>query len=103
MWEDHDRGLLGVETYFTGRQPLDDNPYRAEGRRQVHLGVLGELRRGAWSVFVNFENLLDVRQTDYDPLVRPERAPSGRWTVDAWAPVEGFAVNGGVRLRLGGH
>jgi iron complex outermembrane receptor protein len=103
MWEDHDRGLLGVETYFTGRQPLDDNPYRAEGRRQVHLGVLGELRRGAWSVFVNFENLLDVRQTDYDPLVRPQRAPSGRWTVDAWAPVEGFAVNGGVRLRLGGH
>ncbi len=103
MWEDHDRGLLGVETYYTGRQPLDDNPYRAEGRRQVHLGVLGELRKGAWSVFLNLENLLDVRQTKHDPLVRPSRAASGRWTVDAWAPVDGFTANGGVRLRLGGH
>jgi outer membrane receptor for ferrienterochelin and colicins len=103
MWEDHDRGLLGVEAYFTGRQPLDENPYREEGRTHVHLGVLGELRRGNVSVFLNAENLLNVRQTRYDPLVRPQRTPGGRWTVDAWAPLEGFVVNGGVRIRLGGH
>jgi outer membrane receptor for ferrienterochelin and colicins len=101
MWEDHDRGLLGVEAYYTGRQALDDNPYRTEGRAHLHLGVLGELKRDGWSVFLNAENLLDVRQTDYDPLVRPSRAPDGRWTVDAWAPIEGLVVNGGVRIWFG--
>jgi iron complex outermembrane receptor protein len=103
MWEDHDRGLLGVEAYYTGRQDLDDNPYRSEGRPLVHLGILGELRRGAFSVFLNAENLLNVRQTEYDPLVRDHRAPDGRWTVDAWAPLEGFTLNGGMRVRFGAH
>jgi outer membrane receptor for ferrienterochelin and colicins len=102
MWEDHDRGLLGIEAYFTGRQPLDDNPYRAEGHSHVHLGVLGEFRRGPFSVFLNAENLLNVRQSRIHPLQRAGRAPDGRWTVDAWAPLEGFVVNGGFRLRLGG-
>ena len=40
-------------------------------------------------VFLNAENLLDVRLTDYQPLVRPQAGPGGRWTVDAWAPLEG--------------
>jgi len=46
--------------------------------------------------------LLDVRQTKEDPLVRPTRAPVGLWTVDAWAPLEGFIANAGFRLALGG-
>ena len=37
-----------------------------------------------------------------DPLVRPNRAPDGLWTVDAWAPLEGFVANAGVRIRFGG-
>ena len=42
----------------------------------------------------------DVRQTRYAPLVRPVRADDGGWTVDAWAPLEGRTINGGVRLRF---
>ena len=102
IWEDHDRGLLGIEAYYTGRQPLDDNPYRESGRPWLHLGILAELRLGLARIFLNAENLLDVRQTDHDPLVRPQRARDGRWTVDAWAPLEGFVLNGGVRIRAGG-
>ena len=26
----------------------------------------------------------------------------GRWTVDAWAPTDGFVVNGGIRMKFGG-
>jgi outer membrane receptor for ferrienterochelin and colicins len=102
MWEDHDRGMLGIEAYYTGRQPLDNNPWRDEGRAHLHLGVLGELRREGWSVFLNAENLLNVRQTRHDPLVRDVRAPDGSWTVDAWAPLEGVSLNGGVRFFPGG-
>jgi outer membrane receptor for ferrienterochelin and colicins len=49
---------------------------------------------------VNGENLTGVRQTSYDPMLRPTRAADGRWTVDAWAPLEGTNVNGGLRVRF---
>lgn len=103
MWEEHGRGRIGVEAYYTGGQALEDNPFRDRSRPYLHLGLLGEITLGKVSLFVNAENLLDVRQTKYDPLLLPQRAPSGQWTVDAWAPLEGFIMNGGIRLRFGGH
>ncbi len=103
MWEDHDKGRIGIEAYYTGRQQLEDNPYRSVSRPYVHLGVLGEVVVGRARLFVNAENILNVRQTRYDPLILPERAPDGRWTVDVWAPTDGFVVNAGVRLRFGGE
>jgi outer membrane receptor for ferrienterochelin and colicins len=101
VWEKPGQGRLGLEAYYTGRQALEDNPYRTEGRSYVLLGVMGELVLGSVSLFVNAENLLNVRQSRYDPLLRPSRAPEGAWTVDAWAPLDGRVVNGGVRFRFG--
>jgi len=102
MWEKEGKGRIGLEAYYTGRQRLEDNPYRSRGRPYFELGAMGELILGKVSLFVNAENLLNIRQTRYDPLLLPQRAADGRWTVDAWAPTEGFVVNGGVRLRFGG-
>jgi len=100
MWERHGRGRLGLELYYTGEQSLADNPYRQTSKPYLHVGLLGEITLGQLSLFVNLENLLDVRQTRTDPLLQPRRTPSGNWTVDAWAPLEGFIANAGVRLRL---
>ena len=102
MWEKHGRGRIGIEAYYTGAQSLDDNPYRSRSRPYVELGILGEVTLGKASLFINAENLLNVRQTRFDPIVRAERAADGRWTVDAWAPLDGFTLNGGVRFRFGG-
>ena len=74
----------------------------ARSRLYLHTGVMGEIVLGKVSLFANAENLLDVRQTKWDPLLLPRRAASGAWTVDAWASIEGFALNGGIRLRFGG-
>ncbi len=41
-----------------------------------------------------------MRQTRHDPLVLPARLPNGRWTVDAWAPLDGTVVNGGIRVAF---
>ncbi|QNG49071.1 TonB-dependent receptor plug domain-containing protein [Sphingobium yanoikuyae] len=103
MWEKEGRGRFGVEAYYTGRQSLDDNPYRTRSRPYVQLGAMGELILGKVSLFLNAENLLNVRQTKYDPLLLHRRAATGAWTVDAWAPTDGFVLNGGVRLRFGGE
>ena len=93
-------GRIGVEAYYTGRQALDDDPYRTSSRPYVLIGVLGERRFGRLRLFANAENLGNIRQTKYAPLVRPDRRADGRWTVDAWAPFEGVVVNAGVRVVL---
>ena len=100
MLEEHDVGRAGLELHFTGEQPLEDNPYRDESRPYLVVGLLLERRFGRARVFVNGENLLDARQTRWDPLLRPERDAAGRWITDAWAPLDGRNVNGGVRFSF---
>ena len=100
VWEAEGAGRLGFEGYYTGRQSLEENPYRSTARPYVVIGALAARRVGPALLFINCENLLDVRQTKYEPLIRPAPRPDGRWTVDAWAPLDGRVVNGGVRLRF---
>jgi len=100
MWEKEKVGRIGVESYYTGHQRLEENPYRTESKAYVLFGFLAEHTFGRFRLFVNVENLTNVRQTRWDPLLRPDRGIDGRWTVDAWAPLDGRVLNGGVRLRL---
>ncbi|MGE0042418.1 MAG: TonB-dependent receptor plug domain-containing protein [Vicinamibacterales bacterium] len=100
MWEEEEWGRVGLEVYVTGRQRLEVNPYRDESKPYVIVGLLVEKRVGAIRVFLNAENLTNVRQTTWESLLRPSRGVDGRWTVDAWAPVDGRVVNGGVRFRF---
>jgi iron complex outermembrane receptor protein len=100
MWEVEDRGRVGVEWYYTGRQSLEENPYRVVSEPYMIVGVLAERQFGRIRLFVNGENLTGVRQTKWDPLLRPTRAVDGRWTVDAWAPLEGRNINGGIRVHF---
>ena len=99
-YERHGRRRVGVELYYIGRQTLDDDPYRTTSRPYVLLGALAEQRVGRIRLFLNLENVTGIRQTTYAPLVRPTRAPDGRWTVDAWAPLDGRVINGGIRVDL---
>lgn len=91
----------GIEFFYTGAQALDDNPYRPRGAPYLLYGALVD-----WALsdrlraFVNAENLGDVRQTAHEPLIRRARDASGRWTIDAWSPLEGRTVNAGVRVKF---
>ena len=99
MWEKEGVARFGVECYYTGEQRLELNPYRAASRPYVIVGAMGERRIAPHvKLFLNLENLGNVRQTRWDPLLRPSRGIDGRWTVDAWAPLDGRVINGGVRF-----
>jgi iron complex outermembrane receptor protein len=97
-WEWGSAGRLGVEWFYTGTQRLEANPYREESSPYSVFGVLATRRIGRVVLFINGENLTDVRQTQWEPLVRPDRGVDGRWTVDAWAPLDGRNINGGIRV-----
>lgn len=99
-WETADDAGLSVEAFYTGRQPLADNPYRGESRPFAMVGALARWRVGKTILFLNGENLGNVRQTSYDPLLRRTPGLGGRWTTDVWAPIDGVVVNAGVRLSF---
>ena len=99
-WADGRNGRLGIEWFYTGVQRLEANPYRDVSRPYNVFGVLLERRVGRARLFINGENLTDVRQTRWDPIVRPSRGVDGRWTVDGWAPLDGRTINGGVRFSF---
>ncbi len=90
---------IGIEAIYYGPQVLDDNPYLSRSEPYFYTMALAMRQFGQVEIVANFENFLDVRQTKYQPLVRPAPAVGGRWTTDVWAPLEGFLANVAVRLR----
>jgi len=97
-WERERKGRIGFELFYTGRQRLEDNPYRGESVPYWIFGMLVERRFGPARLFVNAENLLNIRQTRHDPLLRPQQFFDGKWTVDAWTLLDGRVVNAGLRF-----
>lgn len=97
-WEQHGTARVGFEFYYTGRQRLEDNPYRTESEPYTIIGMLAERRFGRVRAFINLENLTNVRQSDYDPLLLPAPTVFGQRAVDAWAPLDGRTINAGVRI-----
>jgi iron complex outermembrane receptor protein len=101
MWEKEGVARVGLECYYTGRQRLEYNPYRDVSKPYVLVGAMAERKIAAHvKLFLNLENLSNVRQTRWDPLLLPSRETDGRWTVDAWAPLEGRVINGGARFTF---
>jgi outer membrane receptor for ferrienterochelin and colicins len=99
MWEKEGVTRIGLECYYTGNQRLEYNPYQNESVPYVIVGAMAEHKIAAHlKLFLNLENLTNVRQTRWDPLLLPSRESDGRWTVDAWAPLDGRVINGGARF-----
>ena len=100
LLEDETRGRIGVEISYTGAQTLEDNPYRDSSPSFLEVNALGEIRFGETAIFLNVINVTDVRQSDYDPLLRPSPAAGGQRVTELWAPVAGRVFNLGVRLEF---
>jgi outer membrane receptor for ferrienterochelin and colicins len=96
MWERHENFRLGLEAYYFSPQLLGDGE---AGKSYWIMGLMTEKYFGERvSVFLNFENFLDARQTAFDTIFTGSVSnPEFR---DIYAPVDGFVVNGGVKLRI---
>ena len=100
-WESDETGTrIALEVFYTGVQTLLDDPYLNTTPTYTTVGVLVSQHVKGALVFLNGENLGNVRQASYEPLLRPAPDEEGRWTVDEWAPFVGRTFNLGLRLSL---
>ena len=95
VYEQHGKGRIGLEAYYTGPQWLSDG-MRSDG--YWITGVMAERRFGSARLFLNFENVFDTKQSNYAPVVLGPR--SNPRFAEIWAPMDGFIINGGVKYTL---
>ncbi len=87
---------LGFEGYFTGNQYLTNG---AETNSFWEIGFMAEKTfRKYFSVFVNFENITDVRQSRYKRVVNGSNI--NPVFDEIWTHLEGFTFNGGIKIKL---
>ncbi|HEY4288513.1 MAG TPA: TonB-dependent receptor [Puia sp.] len=95
VYEKEDQWKIGFEAYYYSTQPLTDGTI---GRAYWTFGFMAEKIWERLSLFINFENFTDTRQTRFDSIY------TGTIThpvfKDIYAPLDGFVVNGGFRIKL---
>lgn len=95
MYELEDKWKVGLEAYYIGTQQLNDG---ATGQDYWIFGFMAEKIWENFSVYVNFENFTDTRQTRFDSIYSGSRDnPVFR---DIYAPLDGFVVNAGLKIWL---
>jgi len=95
MYEVEDKWKIGLEAYTFSKQLLNDGTV---GKNYVITGFMIEKLWERFSIYLNFENFLDARQSRFDTIYTgPLSNPQFR---DIYAPLDGFVMNGGIKFRL---
>ena len=95
MYEIEDNWKIGLEAYYYSKQQLNDG---TTGQSYWTCGFMAEKIWERFSLFLNFENFTDTRQTRFDSIYTGTITnPVFR---DIYAPLDGFVVNGGLKLKF---
>jgi hypothetical protein len=86
---------MGLEAYYFSPQKLNDG---TNGKAYWLMGFMAEKIWKRFSIFANFENIMNTRQTKFENIYTGTITnPSFR---DIYAPLDGFVLNGGIKLKL---
>ncbi|WP_348822890.1 TonB-dependent receptor plug domain-containing protein [Flavobacterium aestuarii] len=95
VYEKEDDFKIGLESYYTDKQFLYNGQ---ETPSYWEFGASAQKTFGKVTVFINFENFTDERQSKYKGVVNPPyTSPSFD---DIWNHTEGFVFNGGLKIKL---
>ncbi len=95
MYEVEESWKIGLEAYFFSPQLLNDG---TSGKEYWICGLMIEKIWERLSLYINFENFFDTRQTRFDTIYTGTITnPAFR---DIYAPVDGFVANGGIKINL---
>jgi len=93
-----DKWRIGYETYYTGKQFLSNG---TETTDFVTMGLLVMRNFKLGSIFVNFENFTDRRQSRFSPLVLPPH--ENPVFPEIYAPTDGFIFSVGLIIKPFGN
>lgn len=96
IYEKENNFKMGLEGYFTDKQFLyngNQTPTFWEFGFMAEKTLFKKL-----SIFINFENFTDVRQSNYKSVVNGSH--NNPTFDDIWTHTEGFTINGGIKLKL---
>ena len=95
MYEKEDQWKIGLEAYYYCPQTLIN---QQRTRPYWIFGFMAEKIWDGFSLFANFENFTDTRQTRFDSIY------TGTLTQpvfkEIYAPLDGFVINGGIKFHL---
>ena len=95
MYELNEKLRIGYELYYVGAQYLSTNE---KVRDYWVTGLSSEYKFKHFSLFINFENFTDTRQSLWDNLYTgTNQNPSFK---EVYTPTEGFIFNGGFKIKL---
>nr|WP_294921690.1 TonB-dependent receptor plug domain-containing protein [uncultured Flavobacterium sp.] len=95
MYEVEDKWKAGLEAYYYSPQKLNDG---TTGREYWIFGFMVEKLWENFSVYANFENFTDTRQTKFGSIYTgPISNPVFK---DIYAPLDGFVINAGLKIKL---
>lgn len=96
VYEREDDLRVGLEAYYFSSQKLNN------GNRSRDYWIFGLMMEKIFdngaSLFLNFENFTDTRQTRFEPLFTGTLA--NPVFNDIYAPLDGFVVNGGFKINF---
>ena len=96
VYEREDDIRVGFEAYYYGRQELTSG---AKSRDYWIFGLMIEkMISEKFSLFINFENFTDTRQTRFGSINSGTLASP--IFADIFAPLDGYVANGGIKLRF---
>jgi outer membrane receptor for ferrienterochelin and colicins len=95
LYEALEEWRAGFEMYYIGPQILSDNT-KTDDYWMFGFMIMREMEQ--FSIFLNFENFTDTRQSNFGPTVLPPF--NNPEFTEIWAPIEGFVANAGIKIDL---
>ncbi|MDP4263684.1 MAG: TonB-dependent receptor [Bacteroidota bacterium] len=95
VYEIENKWKIGSELYYFSRQELTDG---STGRDYWLAGLVAEKVWKKFSLYINFENFGDIRQTRFESIYTG--SVTNPVFKDIYAPLDGFVMNGGFKIRL---
>lgn len=95
MYEVEDKWKIGLEAYYYSPQKLSDG---STGENYWICGVMIEKLWEHFSIYSNFENITDTRQTRFGSIYTG--TIDNPVFKDIYAPLDGFVINAGVKIKL---